>query len=51
MGLSDSELLLCGGAVMMIVSVVGMIIAIVALTASGRRLKKKLESEFGKKRH
>lgn len=39
------------GLVMIAVSIAGGIIALVALRISGKRLKIKLEKEFGKKRH
>lgn len=39
------------GIVMIAVSVSGGIIALAALRLSGKRLKMKLEKEFGKKRH
>ena len=46
-GLSMNELLFYGGAAVMALSAVGGIIAAAALFLSGRRLRGKLEEEFG----
>lgn len=50
-GLSGSELLFYGGIAVMLLAVMAGVLAAVAFTVSGRRLRRKLEEEFGKKRH
>ncbi len=48
LNLSESELLLWGGIAVMTVSVGIGIFCMVLFTLTGRRLKKKLEEEYGK---
>lgn len=50
-GLSGSELLFYGGIAVMLLAVMAGVLAAVVFTLSGRRLRRKLEEEFGKKRH
>ena len=50
-GSSDAELLFFIGVSIMAVAVVGAIISSVILHISGKRLKKRLEAEYGPKRH
>lgn len=50
-GLSNSELLFYGGIALMIAAAVLCVFAVVIFTISGRRLRKKLEQEYGKRRH
>ena len=50
-GLSGSELLFYGGISVMLLAVAAAILAAVLFAISGRRLRRKLEEEFGRKRH
>lgn len=50
-GLSGSELLFYGGIAVMLLAVVAAVLASVLFAVSGRHLQRKLEEEFGKKRH
>ncbi len=47
-GLSGSELLFYSGIVVMVVSAVLAVICVVLFVVTGRKLKKKLEEEYGK---
>ena len=47
-GLSVSELLFYGGLVIMAAAVLAMVICTVIFTFAGRKLKRKLEQEYGK---
>lgn len=49
--LTDSELLLYGGISLMVAAVLSGIVAAVIFSIAGKRLKTRLEREFGKKRH
>lgn len=49
-GLSSSELLLYGGVAGMALAVALALIATAVFVATGRRLAKKLEEEYGKRR-
>ena len=46
--LSGSELLLYGGLAVMAVSVVAAVVCLLVFTSTGRKLKKKMEREYGK---
>ena len=46
-GLSVSELLFYGGLVIMAAAVLAMVICTVIFTFTGRKLKRKLEQEYG----
>ena len=50
-GLSASQLLFYGGIGVMALTVLAAVLAGVAFTLSGRRLRRKLEEEYGEKRH
>lgn len=50
-GLNSSELLLYIGIAVMAVSTIGAFISWALLRASNKRLKMRLDAEFGKKRH
>ena len=47
-GLSVSELLFYGGLVIMAAAVLAMVICTLIFTFTGRKLKRKLEQEYGK---
>lgn len=47
-GLSDSEMLFYGGIVMMVVCAVLAVLRVVLFVVAGRKLKRKLEEEYGK---
>ena len=49
--MDTSQLLLWGGAAAMAASVLIGLMAVVILRISGKRLRKRLEEEFGKRRH
>ena len=49
--MGGSERLLYGGIGLMAASVLGGLIAAVVLRISGKRLRARLEKEFGKRRH
>ena len=49
-GFSSSELLFYGGVAVMALAALGGVTATIVFTLSGRRLRRKLEQEFGKKR-
>ena len=49
-GLSGSELLFYGGILVMAMAALGGIVSAAIFAVTGRRLKRKLEAEFGKKR-
>lgn len=48
---SGSELLFYGGIAVMAAAAVAAVVAAVILRASGKRLRARLEEEFGPKRH
>ncbi len=50
-GLSGSELLFYGGIAVMLLAAAAGILAAVVLKVYGRRLRQRLEEEFGKRRH
>lgn len=47
-GLSESELFLYGGITAMVAAGVLLVLCIIVFTITGKRLKKKLEQEYGK---
>ena len=50
-GLSASQLLFYGGIGVMALAVLAAVLAGAAFTLSGRRLRRKLEAEYGERRH
>lgn len=50
MELLGSELLLYGGAVLMVMAVAGAVLCAAVFSVSSRRLKRTLEQEYGKQR-
>ncbi len=50
-GWTTNELLFYGGIALMCVSVLAAIIAIMAFRLSGKRIKARLEAEYGKPKH
>lgn len=50
MGLHMSELLFAGGIAVMAASAVGILSALVIFRLTGRRIRRKLEQEYGKAR-
>lgn len=48
LGLSESELFLYGGIAAMLVAGILLVLCIVIFSITGKRLKKKLEQEYGK---
>lgn len=48
---NSSQLLLCGGIALMAAAAVGAAVALAVFHLTGKRLRAKLEQEFGKKRH
>ncbi len=50
-GLSGSELLLWGGVGAMAISAVGGVLCCFLFSLSGKKLKKRLEQEYGEMRH
>ncbi len=49
--MATSDLLFYGGIALMGAAVLAAVVACVVLSISGKRLKARLEAEFGKKRH
>jgi len=49
--MATSDLLFYGGIALMVAAVLAAVVAFVVLSISGKRLKARLEAEFGKKRH
>lgn len=50
-GLTTSELLFYGGISVAVLATLAAVIAIIVLCVSGKRLRARLEREYGKKRH
>ena len=49
--MTSGELLLYGGAALMVIAAVGALVAVVLFAVSKKRLQARLNEEFGKKRH
>lgn len=46
--LSTSQIILIAGVIIMLLSVIGMVIATISFSITGKKIKKQLEKEYGK---